>query len=529
MATRPRGAHTGAARIASMGAVGLAVSLVGGGCSGTVNDNPRAAAIDQLIDGIDPLPSPDPLLVEGDRSPDQRDGDFSCFDQNYQETRRYDRIVAYSANAESLWPGALVRGDALYDGLFTQIVADRAPMGVSVSLENLAGKKSAVMQQPSLSSFREALGGILDTEVHGATPANIYAEIEQVHSQKQLDLALGASASSLGALGNISASFEFDKQDVRSRYVVRYIQSYYTVDVDPPAEPSGLFGPDVTAGELSGKMGPDSPPLYVSSVTYGRMVLFTFESSYSAEELGAALEFAYRGGVDVSGDVSVTYEDILSRSKITAYILGGSGGEAARSIDSYQSLMDFIKSGGNYSADSPGAPIAYHLAYARDNAPARMSLTEDYTEHTCARVSQKVRVVLESIEVVDAGQGGSSLELYGDAWTAADPAAGDGSATAGEPMFGRDRDHAVTIAEGHTWPQTGSVAEKVVDVVPQAGHVVDVGAVLHDRDDGLFSSDHSIGDESLEAPFETGWHRTMTVHMTGAGSQVQLTFSLEPI
>ena len=138
-------------------------------------------------------------------------------------------------------------------------------------------------------------------------------------------------------------------------------------------------------------------------------------------------------------------------------------------------------------------------------------------------------MVLESIEVVDAGQGGSSLELYGDAWTAADPAAGDGSATAGEPMFGRDRNHAVTIAEGHTWPQTGSVAEKVVDVVPQAGHVVDAGAVLHDCDDGLFSSDHSIGDESLEAPFETGWHRTMTVHITGAGSQVQLTFSLEPI
>ena len=95
-------------------------------------------------------------------------------------------------------------------------------------------------------------------------------------------------------------------------------------------------------------MGPGNPPVYVSSITYGRMVIFTFESTYSSEELGAALEFAYRGGVDVSGQVSVTYKDIISNSKITAYILGGTYAKAAELEDQAEAAAE----------SGPGPPAA---------------------------------------------------------------------------------------------------------------------------------------------------------------------------
>ena len=51
-------------------------------------------------------------LLQGDSSSDQRDGDFSCFDQNHQETRRYDRIVAYRRTRSRWGParrGAVTR------------------------------------------------------------------------------------------------------------------------------------------------------------------------------------------------------------------------------------------------------------------------------------------------------------------------------------------------------------------------------------------------------------------------------------
>jgi thiol-activated cytolysin len=332
---------------------------------------------------------------------------------------------------------------------------------------------------------------------------------------------MGASVSWIGSAASIAASFNFNRESVRSRFLVKYTQGYYTVDIDQPANPSALLSPTVDPEEVREKIPPTSPPLYVSSITYGRMVVFTFESDYSATEMGAALEFAYRGGVDVSGDVSVTYKDIVSSSKITAYILGGSGGDAAQSIDSYEALMEFIKSGGDYSRDSPGAPIAYTLSYLRDNAPARLSLTEEYSIRDCARVSQKVRVTLDSIRVDKAGGDNDDLELYGQAW-----AIGKQPAT----LFDRDQPQFVQIREGETWPGDGGpINEVVVDVVPDAGRVVTVGARLTDHDGSIFDADDFLGEEVIRLAFETGWRRSVTVLLTGDDARVELNFSLEPI
>ncbi len=65
--------------------------------------------------------------------------------------------------------------------------------------------------------------------------------------------------------------------------------------------------------------------------------------------------------------------------------------------------MSFIKAGGNYSRQSPGAPIAYKLSYLKDNSPARLSFTTDYSVKDCVRVAQKIKVTLQSITVERGG------------------------------------------------------------------------------------------------------------------------------
>src|SRR5215470_5945766 len=358
---------------------------------------PTQTKIDDYIASLPYLPVAATSIDEGTPSPPQPDGDYSCTTQNVKETQQYDRVVAYAANSDSLYPGALLTADSVLTGLFTQVVLPRAPQTISVSLENLGGTKQAQVKDPSLSSYRDALAGILDAEVTGSTPANIYSEIEQVHSEDQLNMALGIQASWGLGIASLRSSFNFSDQQTRSHYIVRYTQAYYTVDLDAPPAPSAMMGDGVALEDVQAQMDAQRPPVYVSSVTYGRLVLFTFESQYSADEMSAALDFAYSGGVDVKGDVSVTYKDILSQSKITAYILGGDAGSASQTIDSYDALINFIKSGGNYSRQSPGAPIAYKLSYLKDNSPARMSFTTDYTVRDCARVSQQVVVTLNSI------------------------------------------------------------------------------------------------------------------------------------
>jgi thiol-activated cytolysin len=489
------------------------------GCSNSFVE-PQGGAIDAYVSTLPYLPVQSAVIEQGNRSAATRDGDYSCSTQNLRETRQYDRIVAYAANSDSLWPGALVAGDSLYSGLFSQVVLPRSPATISVSLENLAGTKKATIATPSLSAYREAVSEILTKTITGATAANIYSEIEEVHTDRQLGLALGVDVGWALGTASLKSSFDFSKRDTRSRFVVRFTQGYYTVDLDAPQSPSALLAPDVSLAEVQAKMNDASPPLYVASVTYGRMVVFTFESEYSADEMAAALEFAYSGGVDVSGNISVTYKDIISKSKITAFILGGSGGDATQTINSYEALIAFIKNGGDYSAASPGAPIAYKLSYLRDNSPARMSFTTDYAVKECSRISQKIRVTLKSITVESAGGDvGDDLELYGTF-----KAEGTSLAT----LFSKTSSNYVTIHEGATFPNGAIYSEAVIDVAPGVGSTIRLSADIMDAD-GFLNGDDRIGTDVVLNPFETGWRKEATMIMTGSGSRVKVLFGLEPI
>jgi thiol-activated cytolysin len=493
--------------------------LASAACTTDLGDAPlpQGNKIDEYIESLPYLPVDPPVVVQGTASAAERDGDYSCTTQNLKETRNYDEIVAYAANSDSLYPGAIVSADSVVSGLFTQIVLPRAPATISVSLENLDGTKTATLPDPSLSSYRDALSGILDQTITGSTPANLYSEIEQVHSEEQLNMALGVQASWGLGVASLKTSFDFSNQQTRSRYLVKYTQTYYTVDLDAPPAPSAVFDGNVTLDDVKSKMDDTRPPAYVSSVTYGRMVLFTFESQYSDEEMGAALDFAYSGGVDVSGNVSVTYKDILSQSKITAYILGGDAGTAVQTIDSYDALIDFIKTGGNYSKDSPGAPIAYKLRYLKDNSPARMSMTDDYDVKDCTRVSQKLLVTLQSIAVDDAGgDSGDDLELYGDIWA---------EGVDVQNLLHKDSGNFVTIHQGSQFGQP--IAQAVVSVTPQDGQSIQLHAHLTDSD-GILPDD-DMGNEVSVQPFETGWRKDVTVNLTGDSARIRVVFSIAPI
>jgi thiol-activated cytolysin len=497
---------------------GVLFALVTSGCAGDVGDStaPQGTSIDQYIQGLPFLPVDPPDMISGAASDPSRSGDYQCTTQNLQETRDYDEIVAYAANSDSLWPGALVSADSVLTGLFTQIVMPRAPTTISVSLENLDGTKQAAIATPTLASYREALSGILDANITGATAADISSQIEQVHSDEQLDMALGVQASWGLGVASLKTSFNFSDTQTRSHYLVKYTQTYYTVDLDAPQSPSAVFTGDVLLGDVKAHMDETRPPVYVSSITYGRLVLFTFESEYSDEEMGAALEFAYSGGADVSGNVSVTYKDIISKSKITAFILGGDAGTAVQAIDSYDNLISFIKDGGNYSKDSPGAPIAYKLNYLKDNSPARMSETTNYDVQTCDRVSQKVQIILNNISVDTADDAGDDLEIYGDISV-------EGSSA--QSMFHKDDSNYVTIHQGSQFGNP--IATAVIDVSPTAGSTIKLSAHLYDYDP--LSSNDDLGNEITIDPFETGWRKDSTVILTGSGSQVKVNFSLSPI
>src|SRR5262245_19317370 len=78
--------------------------------------------IDSYVRTLPYLPVEPAQVTPGAQGATTRDGDYSCTTENFRETRALDRIVAYAANSDSLWPGAIVSADSVLSGLFTQVV-----------------------------------------------------------------------------------------------------------------------------------------------------------------------------------------------------------------------------------------------------------------------------------------------------------------------------------------------------------------------------------------------------------------------
>lgn len=111
-------------------------------------------------------------------------------------------------------------------------------------------------------------------------------------------------------------------------------------------------------------------PVYLSSIAYGRTAVIAFESTYSENEVRAALnaKLGWNFGLTTAGGgFGVWHETALSNTRFSGYILGGSGADAARAFDGLDAVKDYIANGGDYSRSSPGSPISYQLTNVQEN------------------------------------------------------------------------------------------------------------------------------------------------------------------
>ena len=88
--------------------------------------------------------------------------------------------------------GALIQGQALSNGMFTEVALPRAPMRISVGAENLTGQASAELEAPSLSAYRDAVRAILSNGLQGSQAAQVNYSTETIHSEEHMALSMGA-------------------------------------------------------------------------------------------------------------------------------------------------------------------------------------------------------------------------------------------------------------------------------------------------------------------------------------------------
>lgn len=353
---------------------------------------------------------------ELNKGPDETDGDFICNVIKYKATAEFNENVILNPTTDVFFPGAVIKGESIEDGKYIPLgTGNRTKIKISTSLTGIQGAV-AKETEATLSATRQAVTDILNQKVVGSTPAEVSFEIKEVFESNQLNLTIGAGYNyddGIATQASIKGSFDFNNSKVKSRFMIKYIQKYYSIDMDAKASAADFFA-DISKLNVN-SIG--AMPMYVASVKYGRMVFFTVESTQESTKIRGALEATFKSG-NQGGEFSLSTEHtkILNESTMKATIIGGSGKDAATiAVSGIEGVKTYLKQGGNYTKDSPGSPVGFIMRSIYDNSVMKALLASEYNIRQCTRVKSNVKFTLERIENIKHNDGaGSEAEIFGD-------------------------------------------------------------------------------------------------------------------
>ena len=327
-------------------------------------------------------PQPDADTPLGDAETEEVEIDGEPYEETttpYSITRTPEKLVTLNPDVEVLWVGALLQGDGYVGGIGSLQelpVRQRAPL--TVSLDLLTGDNTREVEGPDPASVNQAIGELIQaaTDAGHTAGSDIYYTKETTHSFDQASLKMGLSASYMGA--SIKGSLEAGMSSEMRTVTAYFVQNMFTASMVLPQTPESVFSEDFSEDHLAeqvdrGRMGPDNPPVFVSSITYGRVLIFTFTSTALESEIKSTLNAVYNAG-QFGGELTAEQESILEHAEISVVTVGGDA-EHALSLIRSNDLSAY------FSSDAPltsARPISYTVRNLADNTIARVSETTEY-------------------------------------------------------------------------------------------------------------------------------------------------------
>ena len=290
--------------------------------------------------------------------------------------------VAINDNGD-IFLGALFKANQdLLENKPQQISLDRSKGRISVDLPGMVGGDSYVDANPTVSGMQEGVNTLLNRwhEKYAAknpAPARMQYESTSAYSMNQLKAKFGSDFEKVGV--NLKIDFEAVNKGEKQVEVVDFKQIYYTANFDAPKNPSDVFAPGVTVDQLkSSGIDEKTPPVYVSSVSYGRQMYVKFETTSKSTELKAAINAVIKG-VPIKAESE--WARVLKNTNVTVSIVGGNADGAARIVTgTVEDLKKLIQEGATFSTQNPAVPISYKTAFLKDNQVATIQSNTDYIE-----------------------------------------------------------------------------------------------------------------------------------------------------
>ncbi len=329
---------------------------------------------------ISPSIKDDPGTEKGKPATNE-EGKYECIDQDYSLAKTPKVIVVFDNTSAALWPGSVIQGKPYLNGDFQQLpMAQQAPIELTSNL--LIPEPSVTIENPTKQSMQAAISALVLRGKDIALPAKIQFNLKEVYSLEQILLDLNLSAKYMNQ--SAKAALKVDS-NIETKSISAYlVQNMFTVSVPVPRTPSSYFK-NISMTEIKDqqeldRIGHNNPPLYVESVTYGRILLFTMTSKASKKEIQAALDYSYNGGADIDAKTKAHYNSILASAEINVVPYGGRYKDAAKLIRS-ANIKDY------FSDKAPplttAVPISYKLNTLARGVTAKVAEVTTYTERDC--------------------------------------------------------------------------------------------------------------------------------------------------
>lgn len=355
---------------------------------------------------------------------------YACATNYWTLSRNPEAIAYFDLDKDVIWPGALLQGKDYAEGvgsLKELPIRQRAPLKLFVDL--LKGKTSELVSEPDAASIHQAIVKIVEeakgagTNIGGAASYTA----KEFSSSTQIGLEVANSAKFFN-VASLESDFRLQQSNTKKTVTAYYVQRAYTAAVVAPQSPAAFFNEQFNEGVLEeqiklGRIGKDNLPVYIASVTYGRVVAFNVSAQGSSTDISAYIKAGFnlsKLGADVSGSISrkATFQRIKNTLEIK---VAGAG--------SSRSLEDAIKAGNiqdYFSKPVPTdsyVPISFTVRNLGDGSLAKVSETTNYAVRECKPVNAgDVVITLLSLELIDGGGDSSIITAYGSIALANKPA-----------------------------------------------------------------------------------------------------------
>lgn len=314
------------------------------------------------------------------------------------QEKTFDNFSSLGAGVNLMWPGNLIQGKTIKTGDMASIpIGENGRNAIEVKVDAFSSSSSVpssqVIESPTAGKVQSSLEKIIEGYYNSKTnfPANYSIDIQRAFSSKQLQLALNIGFTGGNGLG-LSGSFGLSFNKNKTYYAVTLKQKFFQVSVYPKSGIKGDLGwvrKDYPEAEIDKYVSIDNPPVYISTVTYGRLYTLVYESDENSYKIEQALNFAYKNPTaSISGDQKLEYTNLLQKARVYVKQLGGNATEGLESslgtlAGNFESVRKFIVDGAEVSKNNPGYPIEYTAINVNSNLPVTVKVEDTVKYNEC--------------------------------------------------------------------------------------------------------------------------------------------------